>query len=223
VADKAPARLEQSQLRAGVLPDALYVLVDGLSAQQSWRLSWAARTLAYARAPKLTGDSARGLDLYWGEGFFGVRWMRPSLWYVERGTGPHTMRHLAGKTIPMWVSDEGGAVSRENPKAKKRITPDGRRQVLIFRRVAKLGQRKNVVRRVSGRPTRVSVPASYPGAPGRIALRHDALGHVLSGNAGVRWRHPGIIGRHFIARSIADVAEGAGLGRPKVLPTLRRT
>ena len=222
MAGERPPQTRQAILSAGVLPDAIYVLVDGLTAADAWRLARQARDLARTRAPKVSGASARGLDPYWGEGFFGVRWTRPTLWYVERGSGPHTMKALAGKTIPMWVPDPLGRLAAQNPKAKSRVTVDGRRQVLIFRRAARLGQRKQVVRQVAGRRVTTDVPASYPGAPGRIALR-SMSGQVLGGNVGVRWRHPGIFGRHFIVRSIIDVAEASGLGRPQPLPTLRRT
>jgi hypothetical protein len=222
VADQKPPQVRQAFPSSGVLPDALYVLVNGLTAVDSWRLASQARSLAYSRAPKLSGASARSMDPYWGEGFFGIRWSRPSLWFVETGHGAFTMRSLAGKTIPMWVPDPLGRLAAQNPKAKTRTTVDGRRQILIFRRAARLGQRKLVTRRVAGRTVGASVPASYPGAPGRIALR-SAEGRVLSGNVGVRWRNPGGPGMHFIARSISDVAEAAGLGRSPVHPTLRRT
>lgn len=142
------------------------------------------------------------------------------MWYAEHGSGAHTMKSLAGRVVPMWVPDPQGQLSAENPKAKTRVTVDGRRQVLIFRRAAKLGQRKRVVRRVGGAQTHVEVPASYPGAPGRIAARSSS-GAILAGNTGVRWRHPGNRGQHFISRSISAVAEAAGAGHPPVLSALQ--
>lgn len=206
----------------GVVPDALYVLVDGLSDDRAWGLAVQATKLARTRVPRLTGRAARSLWPYYGAGFFGVRWSEPHLWYAEAGTRPRTMRSLAGKTIPMWVADEDGSLRRADPKIKKRVTEDGRQQVLIFRKAARIGQRKGVVRRVGGARTVVSVPASYPGAPGRIARRTES-GRVDAGNVGVRWRHPGAQPGRYLTSAIADVAQQAGLGQREVHATLRRT
>jgi hypothetical protein len=117
------------------------------------------------------------------------------------------MRSLAGKTIPMWIDDPTGEERRQNPKAKTRRTKSGKIQVLIFRRAAKIGARKQVRRAVGGVVHNVSVPASYPGAPGRITRRHGERGssrgeHQPGGirrfNTGVRWRHPGLAPRGFL-------------------------
>jgi len=130
------------------------------------------------------------------------------------------MRSLAGKTIPMWVNDPTGSEAAKNPRAKTRTTDDGRKQILIFRRAAPIGQRKTSVRMVNGLLTRTSVPASYPGAPGRIAVnrsqgmirRGDGIdgegraGQIATKNVGVRWRHPGLDARRALAKGVTIAA-----------------
>jgi hypothetical protein len=117
------------------------------------------------------------------------------------------MKSLAGKTIPMWIDDPDGEVAKEEgPKAKTRVTADGRRQTLIFRHAAPIGSRKMVFKRGQW----VSVPRSYPGAPGRINNR-SSNGRIAAGNVGVRWRHPGIESRHYLNRSIEEVAFRYGI------------
>lgn len=149
----------------------------------------------------------------WGEGWFGISWPArvDYLWFQEKGTRPFTMRSLAGKTIPMWINDPTGKVARENPKAERRVTASGKRQVKIFRKAAKIGQRKRVaVRDAAGRLVRwQEVPASYPGAPGRIARRGAGgkiVTHPPSGHSGVRWRNPGLHPRQFMEHSLQQVA-----------------
>ncbi len=206
------------QARGG--PDSLYVLAPGLSDDACRRLAEEATRLAKLRAPRLSGRSAKGLRPFWGAGFFGVSWTDAYVWFHEKGAGSHTMRRLAGKTIPMWLDDPVGDLRRADPKAKTRVTADGRRQVLVFRRAAPIGQRKSVRRRVGGAEVVLSVPAAYPGAPGRIANR-DALGRTQTANVGVRWRHPGLRPRGFIAEAVLSMAEAAGLGRPQPQVTSR--
>jgi hypothetical protein len=172
--------------------------------------------------PRVSGAAARSLEPYWGRGFFGVRWSSRHLWYPEAGTRAHTMRGLAGKVVPMWVSDEDGSLRRTNPRIKTRTTDDGRRQVLIFRRAGRIGERRTARRRVGGQVVTTSVPASYPGAPGRIALR-SAAGQVARGNVGVRWRHPGTAPGGYVRSAILEVCQQAGHGQPQVHPSLRRT
>lgn len=204
-------------------PDALFATVEGVPASRSWWLAIQATMAARANMPKVSGAAAASLQPYWGEGFFGVGWSAPYVWFQERGTRAHTMRSLAGKTIPMWVDDPDGSEHRKNPRSKVRITRDGRRQVLIFRHAAKIGQRKLVRRRVAGQSVLTSVPASYPGAPGRIALREQVGGRIALGNVGVRWRHPGLTAGGFVYAAIARVAFSAGLGHPRITPTRRET
>jgi hypothetical protein len=163
--------------------------------------------VAFSRriAPKLTGMSSRNFKPIFGQGFFGIGWEEDYVWYQAMGIRAFTMYSLAGKTIPMWIDDPTGKERQKNPKAKTRVTVSGKTQVLIFRRAARIGQRKTVVR--NGVP--VSVPMSYPGAPGRITLREapapdtrpGALGgQIAAGNVGVRWRHPGLPESSFVHR-----------------------
>jgi hypothetical protein len=130
------------------------------------------------------------------------------------------MHRLAGKVIPMWINDPSGKEQQANPKARTRLTQDGRRQVLIFRRAANPGQRKMVTRRVGSNEVQVSVPMSFPGAPGRIARREPAApdtplgrlgGQVARGNVGVRWRHPGTFARFFLREGLLQAAYTHGL------------
>lgn len=215
----APAAQRQGSAPPSDAPDTMYVLVPGVDEQHAQVLAVEAVRLARLDLPRVTGRSARGLMPFFGAGFFGVSWIHPYLWWQESGTRPFTMTKLAGKVIPMWVDDADGSARRADPKAKTRITEDGRRQVLIFRRAARLGQRKTVMRRLAGRDVPTSVPASYPGAPGRIAAREG--GRISSGNVGVRWRHPGLRPRGSIETAVLKVAAAAGLGQPQVHTTRR--
>jgi hypothetical protein len=168
--------------------------------------------------PRVSGATASRLQPIWGDGWFGIYFPDNHTWFMEHGTKPHTMRSLAGRTIPMWVSDTDGSIRSKDPKAKVRTTEDGRLQVLIFRRVAQIGQRKSVRRKnkVTGKIEVTSVPASYPGAPGRINRRvpggfGPSGGQIAAGNGGVRWRHPGLRPMQFLNSAIAETAFGAGL------------
>jgi hypothetical protein len=97
----------------------------------------------------------------------------------------------------------------------------GKPQVLIFRKAARMGQRKTTRRKVAEATyEEFSMPASYPGAPGRIGVRQagqpwttpgKAGGQVAGGNVGVRWRHPGLAPRQFLNRSITLAAQQAGI------------
>lgn len=218
-----------------VIPDRLYVRAPGMGRRQTKMLATQAAAFAQVISPKLSGRGSRGIKPYWGDGYFGLRWDRTYLWYQEIGAKPFTMNRLAGKTIPMWIDDPLGNEKRANPKAKTRITPNGRRQVLIFRKVAKHGARKRVaVRDARGRLVRWrQVPQSYPGAPGRIASRsfHDVKGThtgkiarlVPRPHVGVRWRHPGLVGREFMQHSIQEVARMAGIEDRTIYATYRRS
>lgn len=219
-----------------VMPDRLYILAPGMPRRLTRILSLQAAASARLLAPKLSGEGAQGIKTYFGDGFFGVRWDRAYLWYQEQGINPFTMTKLAGKTIPMWVDDPLGEEARANPKAKRRITETGRKQVLIFRKVGKIGARKAVVQRdASGRiVNRRSVPQSYPGAPGRIVQRSYGFKDVQYGHTGriarlaprahvgVRWRHPGIVGREWMQYSLQQVGQMAGIEDLSVHATYRR-
>lgn len=137
--------------------------------------------------------------------------------YVTSG---YTLTH---NTVPMWIDDPTGMERKNNPKARTRTTESGKVQVLIFRRAAKIGQRKKTYRRDPKTGLRVLVsdkPMHYPGAPGRIAWREAARpwttpgktpGAVHSGNIGVWWRHPGLKPRSFLNASMTQAAQKAGL------------
>jgi hypothetical protein len=168
--------------------------------------------------PRVSGATANRLQPISGNGWFGIYFPDRHTWFLEHGTKAHTMRSLAGRTIPMWVADQDGSIRAKNPKTKTRLTEDGRLQVLIFRRVAAIGQRKFVRRKnkVTGKIEVTAVPASYPGAPGRINRRvpggfGPSGGQIATGNVGVRWRHPGLRPMQFLNSAIAESAFGAGL------------
>ena len=146
--------------------------VDDLSEELASFVALKAVEAARSFMPKVTGAAAATLTPIWGEGWFGIEWTHDSVWFMEAGTRPHTMRNIAGKTIPMWLNDPDGELRSKNPKAKTRVTGDGRQQTLVFRRAAKIGDRKQVWRNEGGVMRLVSVPASYPGAPGQIGRAH---------------------------------------------------
>lgn len=186
---------------------------------ESASLATEALELAQQRMPKVTGYAANSLLPVHGPGYFGIYFI-DRVWFLEQGINPFTMTRLHG-VIPMWIDDPTGQVRKENPKAKIRTTKDGRTQVKIFRYAARAGARKTVLRRGSnGLLQPVTVPRSYPGAPGRIARRQAAQpltaagrqpGQIARGNVGVRWRHPGIVGRMFLNSAIADTALEHGI------------
>lgn len=194
------------------LPTQMWAAVPSLSEDDAVDPAFMAVEVARFMAPKLTGDSSASFIPLVGEGQFGIGWEQAHVWYQDQGTRPFTMTSLAGKTIPMWIDDPTGKERADNPKAKTRTTASGKTQVLIFRRAANIGQRKTVDRPPKGL---VNVPASYPGAPGRIAKRHvgkpDTMpgkigGHIAAGNVGVRWRNPGLHGRHFLEFGLREAA-----------------
>lgn len=204
--------------RGTVPPDALIARVPGLTTAQARDMAALATSHAARIAPKSSGRGAASLQPVWGPGWYGIRWGEAAMWFNEAGTRPRTMRELAGKLIPMWVPDPMGKEAAKVPAKDRarRIRRDaaGKQEVLIFRRAAKIGARKMV----NGR----SVPASYPGAPGRIAVRKSDPGpggQVAKGNVGIRWRHPGISPRGFMRHSMEDVAVAYGVGRPIINPT----
>lgn len=200
--------------------DRLYMRVPGEMSPDVGRLSAeTALRHAQARAPRLSGASGGRLQPIWGKDFFGIRWLDNYVWFQEMGISAFTMNSLQGKTIPMWVEDTDGKLARDNPKIKKRTAADGRSLVLIFRHASKKGQRKMVKRNMGGIEMYVSVPRSYPGAPGRIAKRHPGAplsrggvgGQIAKGNVGVRWRHPGLTSRFFLHESLILAAREIGL------------
>lgn len=196
-------------------PDRFVMRAEGLSEQEARYLAVDAVYTARMTMPRVSGTTASRLAPLYAEGWFGIYFPDPWVWFMEHGTGPRTMRSLAGKTVPMWVSDEDGSLRAKNPKIRVRTTADGRTQVLIFRKAAQLGQRKQVRRRNkwTGVMETVWTVASYPGAPGRINRRSDGMGwgngdagQIARGNVGVRWRHPGLRALQFLNSAIAGVA-----------------
>lgn len=175
---------------------------------------------AQALCPKLTGTGASGIKPLFGEGYFGLTWTMPYLWVQNVGAKPFLMRSLAGKTIPMWIDDPTGTEKAKNPKAQTRTTESGRTQVLIFRRAAPIGSRKTVKRKgPGGAMISRDVPASYPGAVGRIAQREAPRpwttegrtgGQIAQGNIGIRWYFPGLSSRNFFEEGLNRAAEDIG-------------
>lgn len=205
--------------------DRLYMRVPGVMVEDIARLT-AETALRHAqfRAPRLSGASGGRLQPIWGPDYFGIRWLDNYVWFQEMGINPFLMDSLQGKLIPMWVEDADGSLRKGNPKIKERVTVDGRRQVLIFRHAAKKGERKQVKRNIGGVSMYVSVPRSYPGAPGRINRRHPGApitrggvgGQIAKGNGGVRWRHPGLSSRFFLHESLILAAVEIGLPRGEI-------
>lgn len=201
------------------LPDRLLVVVNA-DAFVCRQVANTAAKRCREVSPKLTGAMSRRIVPIFGNGWIGLRWFDPITWYQEMGTRPRTMRNLAGKTIPMWIDDPTGKERRQNPKAKTRRTESGREQVLIFRKAAQPGARKRVRR--GG--VWMSVPASYPGAPGRIAVRESSspdttpgrvAGAIARGNVGVRWYNPGLQGRRFMHHGLEQaIIEHAVIAGP---------
>lgn len=205
-------------------PDRMLMVIPGLKTHDARRMANFAVIQARARMPKrsLSGGAASRLTATYGPGFFGVQWQDNYTWFQENGIRPFTMKGLAGKTIPMWIDDPTGIERAKNPKAKIRTTLSGKIQVLIFRKAAKQGQRKTVMRRsrVSGEMVETSVPMSYPGAPGRISTREAGAprttpgrigGAIARGNGGVRWRHPGLQPKFFLNYAMMLACQRAGI------------
>jgi hypothetical protein len=212
------------------IPSKAIMGVPDMSGEDLRPIAMRAAIIARELAPKLSVQSVSMFMGIWGEGFFGIQWEHPYVWYQEAGIRPFTMRNLAGKVVPMWLDDADGKLREANPKAKTRVTNSGRPQTLVFRRAAAMGARKSVWRQVGGVMTRVSVPQSYPGAPGRIAVNRSQgilrmgdvnpnaanVGQIAPGNVGVRWRHPGLAGGRFIEGGMRLAAQEAGLLIDKV-------
>ena len=201
-------------------PDQIYMEIDGLSDEDAYKIAQEAVILCRRNAPKLTGDSAKRITPIWGPGYFGVHWVNARVWYQNTGIHPFVMRSLAGHVIPMWVDDLNGEQAMKNPKAKTRTTASGKRQILIFRRVAQMGQRKIVTKKIAGTTRTYSIPLSYPGSPGRIAMREagdpnttkgKVAGQIAKGNIGLRWYHPGLHPRNFLEHGLYQAAESFNL------------
>ena len=213
---------ETAEFRISAQPDRLIMIVPQLNGRRARGIANEAVRLTRVLMPKLTGQSYSRIFPIYGAGYFGVGFLDSYLWFQEKGIRPFTMVALAGKTIPMWVNDPTGTEHQRSPKAPTRVTMSGIPQVLIFRRVAQIGQTKVVRTRnkVSGEVTERTVPMSYPGAPGRIGVRQAGQplttpgktgGQIAGGNIGVRWRHPGLQPRKFMNRAITVAAQRGGI------------
>lgn len=191
------------------VPDRLEAIVPGLSRKDAEHLAKLAVKHARQIAPKATGTGAKRLLPYFKAGAFGIRILDNYMWFQELGIKPFTMTALEGKTIPMWVADPYGKIRSKDKKAKTRTT-NGHVEVLIFRRVGEKAQGSK----------------TYPGAPGRIALRHAGRPHTTAGkvggrihqsNVGVHWRHPGLHARHFLYHGIMQAADEHAIDVEKVI------
>lgn len=199
-------------------PSKMFMRVPGLRSDAARRLADQAVVYAQRDCPKMSGRGSGGITPYYGPGFFGVSWKDDYLWWQDQGVKPRTMRSLAGKVIPMWIDDPTGKERQANPKAKTRTTVNGRTQILIFRKVAPIGSRKTIRKKVGGVMKTVTVPRSYPGAPGRITTREvlapiggKVAGQIAKGNGGVRWRFPGLQGRYFLEHAVITAGAESGL------------
>jgi hypothetical protein len=196
-------------------PDRMLARVDPSIGFGSQELADYAVDMARSIMPKVTGGLSNTLRPIHGIGYFGIQFPDKRVWFLERGTRPHTMHNLAGKTIPMWIDDPTSRERKANPKAKTRTTVDGRTQVQIFRRAGEKGKRT-----VGGTRQR------YPGAPGRIARREAPLplttagrtgGRIARGNVGVAWRNPGITGREFLTYAMNAAIEDGDVDTAEIL------
>lgn len=215
--------MESQELQISDRPDRVIMPVPDLKPNLARAVGEAAVREARRKMPKATGASSQRLQPLYGKGFFGVRWADSYVFFQDHGIRPFTMWNLAGKTIPMWIDDPSGAERAKNPRAKTRVTASGKQQVLIFRKAARSGQRIRKFARnpQTGEMTQVSdKPASYPGAPGRIAIRESGspnttegkvAGAVARGNVGVRWRHPGLAPRLFLNNAMTLAAQWHGI------------
>lgn len=211
---------EVAEFSLSTNPDRMIMLVPKMTGPRARRVANDAVREARRLMPKMTGRAAQRMVPVYGYGYFGIAWQDPYVFFQENGIRPFTMFKLAGKTIPMWIDDPGGAERQKNPRAKIRTTLSGKTQVLIFRRAAMPGQTKTVRTKVAGQWEARTVPMSYPGAPGRIGRREaekpwtttgKAGGQIAGGNIGVRWRHPGLAPRKFLNRSMTLAAQRGGV------------
>jgi hypothetical protein len=146
------------------------------------------------------------------------------VWYQDHGIRPFTMNNLQGKTIPMWINDPSGQLRQKNPKAKTRVTKDGRQQTLIFRKAPKQGggtQRYSRNSKTGALELNTDKKGSSPTKAGRA--KKDNLAGSLSeegrksggkngsGSSGMGWRYPGIAPKLFINNSITVTAQKNGI------------
>lgn len=229
------ALTETAEVVLSQRPDRIIMTVEGLSVVDARRAASQALRIARTNAPKMSGDGAKRMSTVYGEGFFGIKFQDPYMWFQENGIRAFTMKNIEGKTIPMWVDDTSGELRAKNPNIKTKINANGEQKVLIFRKVAMKGARKTVTRKArggGGKMETVSVPRSYPGAPGRISVRQakapmttpgKVAGAIAQGNGGVRWRHPGLSPRFFMNNAITVAAQQNAILPIRVYVTDART
>jgi hypothetical protein len=215
--------LESPEIRLSETPDRIVMVIPGLNSSRARHLANTAVAEARRKSPKASGNSAKRLQPLYGKNFFGIYFPDSYVFFQDHGIRPFTMKNLAGKTIPMWVNDPTGALRLKNPKAKVKTDAAGKVKVLIFRKAAMQGARIQKYKRDPKTGQRVLVsdaPASYPGAPGRIATRETGspyttggrvAGAIARGNVGVRWRHPGIAPRLFLNNAVTLAAQWNGI------------
>jgi hypothetical protein len=213
-------------------PDRVIMVIPGLRRRDAKVMALLAVSYARTHAPKLTGVSSAWIRPLYGNGNFGMQWFHEQIWFQNTGVRPFLMSKLAGKTVPMWIDDPNGDVERQEqeslgrgktlPANRKRVFPEtGRKQVLIFRKAAKptrpvfkdgkLVMVKNTKQVIRGNRT-VTVPRSYPGAPGRIDERlRTATGKIGRGNIGVRWYFPGLTPRNFLQMGLVEACDRFGV------------
>jgi hypothetical protein len=211
---------ETAEFQISQRPDRLIMIVPRLSPNRARRCANDALREARKLMPKMSGRAASRMFPLYARGYFGIGWQDNYVWFQEHGIGAFTMNRLAGKTIPMWVDDPYGTERESNPRAQTRVTLSGKVQVLIFRKAANIGDTKTVRTKVAGQWVKRTVPASYPGAPGRIGKREAGRpqtttgrrpGAIAPGNVGVRWRHPGLAPRLFLNHAITSAAQQNGI------------
>ncbi len=219
-ADYGSVRNETAELQISQRPDRMIMVVPRLSPNRARRCANDAVREARRLMPKLSGQAASRMFPLYARGYFGIGWLDSYVWFQEHGIRAFTMTRLAGKTIPMWIDDPYGTEQARNPRAQTRVTLSGKTQVLIFRRAANPGDTRTTRTKVAGQWVTRTVPASYPGAPGRIGKREAGKpwttpdrrgGAIAPGNTGVRWRHPGLAPRFFLNHAMTMAAQQSGI------------
>ncbi len=213
-----------AELILSVRPDRAFMVVDELPRANAYLLALEAVEEARKKMPKLSGRAADRLEPIYADNIFGILWQDSYVWYQDHGIRPFTMNNLQGKTIPMWINDPSGQLRQKNPKAKTRVTKDGRQQTLIFRKAPKQGggtQRYSRNSKTGALELNTDKKGSSPTKAGRA--KKDNLAGSLSeegrksggkngsGSSGMGWRYPGIAPKLFINNSITVTAQKNGI------------
>lgn len=91
---------ESPEITLSGRPDRVLMLAD-VDAHKAQQIAYTAVTIARLHAPKLTGASSSRLEPVYGDGYFGVFFPDPYVWFQDHGISPFTMRSLAGKAQPL--------------------------------------------------------------------------------------------------------------------------